>query len=58
MIFDHESPEYGESWNKLGGDKYNGTYYYANEIKENIMPLVKTTRNWVLVNKPGIVGSD
>lgn len=52
-IFDHESPEYAESWNKLGGDKYNGAYYYAKEIKENIMPLVKTSRNWVLVNKPG-----
>ena len=52
-IFDHESPEYAESWNKLGGDKYNGAYYYAKEIKENIMPLVSTDRNWVLVNKTG-----
>lgn len=52
-IFDHESPEYVESWNKLGGDKYNGAYYYAKEIKQNIIPRVQTDYNWVLVNKYG-----
>lgn len=26
--------------------RYNGAYYYAKEIEENIIPLVKTDRNW------------
>lgn len=26
--------------------KHNGAYYYAKEIEENIIPLVKTDRNW------------
>ena len=29
--------------------KYNGAYYYAKEIEENIIPLVKTDRNWDLL---------
>lgn len=26
--------------------RYNGAYYYAKEIEENIIPLIKTDRNW------------
>lgn len=26
--------------------RYNGAYYYAKEIEKNIIPLVKTDRNW------------
>lgn len=31
------------------GGKHNGAYYYAKEIEENIIPLVKTDRNWDLL---------
>ena len=33
----------------FSGGKYNGAYYYAKEIEENIIPLVKTDRNWDLL---------
>lgn len=29
--------------------RYNGAYYYAKEIEENMVPLVKTDRNWDLL---------
>lgn len=29
--------------------RHNGAYYYAKEIEENIVPLVKTDRNWDLL---------
>lgn len=29
--------------------KHNGAYYYAKEIEKNIVPLVKTDRNWDLL---------
>lgn len=32
---------------KIGG--HNGAYYYAKEIEENIIPLVKTDRHWDLL---------
>jgi hypothetical protein len=32
-----------------GSGKHNGAYYYAKEIEENIVPLVKTDRNWDLL---------
>lgn len=33
----------------FAGGKHNGAYYYAKEIEENIVPLVKTDRNWDLL---------
>lgn len=49
MIIDHNSRGYQERWSKLGADRHNGAYYYSREIVENIIPLVKTDRNWVTV---------
>lgn len=50
MIIDHTHPEYRKVWNSIGASKYNGAYYYSKEIVENIIPYVKTDRNWVTVN--------
>ena len=50
MIINHEHPKYIEKWNKIGAGKFNGAYYYSKEICENIIPNVKTDRNWITVN--------
>ena len=50
MIIDHTSPHYLERYNCLGKNKYNGAYYYSLEIVKNIIPNVKTTRNWITIN--------
>lgn len=31
------------------GGQHNGAYYYADELERNIVPLVKTDRNWDLL---------
>ena len=49
MIIDHNHPDYKAKWNTLGEDKYNGAYYYSKEIVKNIIPNVKTDRNWVTI---------
>ena len=33
--------------------RFNGAYYYALEIERNIIPQIKTNRNWVLLNCRG-----
>lgn len=33
----------------FSGGRHNGAYYYAKEIEENIIPLVKTDRDWDLL---------
>ena len=50
MIIDHTHPEYIKVWKTIGASKWNGAYYYSKEIVENIIPYVKTDRNWVTVN--------
>ena len=52
-IFSHLSPEYVEycQINNIIPD--NGAFYYSREILDNIIPKIKTKRNWVLVNIPG-----
>lgn len=57
MIIDHKHPFYKQKWNQAGANKYNGAYYYSKEIVANIIPNVKTDRNWVTVNLPG-TGAD
>lgn len=54
MIIDHTHPLYREKRNHLPrpGDKYNGAYYYSKEIVKNIIPYVKTDRNWVTIRLP------
>lgn len=45
-IISHLSPE----WIKLKIPHQNGAYWYSKEILENIVPKIKTDRNWVLIN--------
>lgn len=53
MIISHESPIYQAQRAKLGPSFHNGAYYYSCDIVKNIIPNVKTDRNWVtiMVNK-------
>lgn len=53
MIFDHNSYEYGCRWARIGGNKFNGAYFYSREIVNNIIPHIETSYNWVTVNAPG-----
>lgn len=48
MIIDYTHPRYQTE------NKRNGAYFYAYEIKKNIIPKIKTDRNWVLLNINGI----
>ena len=53
MIIDHNSYAYRLKWANAGRNKFNGAYYYSKEIVENIIPRIKTDRNWITVNVPG-----
>lgn len=53
MIISHRHRKYKERWRGLKGARFNGAYYYSKEIVENIIPRVKTDRNWITVNLPG-----
>lgn len=54
MIIDHTHREYLKKWDKIGTGKYNGAFYYSQEIVKNIIPNVETNRNWITVNVQGI----
>lgn len=54
MIISHEHPAYIRKWQNAGYNKWNGAYYYSKEIVENIIPKVKTDRNWITVNIEGV----
>ena len=49
LIIDHTSPAYIDARNKIGRHRYNGAYYYSIEIVGNIIPNVKTDRNWITI---------
>lgn len=53
LIIDHNTEKYRKRWEKSGSNKWNGAYYYSKEIVQNIIPRIKTSRNWVTVNQPG-----
>ena len=53
MIINHNDRRYRDRWELKGENKYDGAYYYSQEICENIIPLVDTTRNWITVNAKG-----
>ena len=46
MIISHLSPEY----QKLRIFHNNGAFYYSKELVENIIPYIKTDRNWITIN--------
>ena len=53
MIIDHTHPLYVKKRNSMSQDgKYNGAYYYSKEIVKNIIPNVKTDRNWITIRLP------
>lgn len=53
MIIDHTHPLYAKKRNSMTQDgKYNGAYYYSKEIVKNIIPNVKTDRNWITIRLP------
>lgn len=53
MIIDHTHPLYVKKRNSMSKDgKYNGAYYYSREIVKNIIPHVKTDRNWITIRLP------
>lgn len=56
MIIDHNHPEYLKIRNKAKGGKNNGCWYYSHEIVNNIIPNVKTWRDWNTVGRelPGM----
>lgn len=53
MIISHEHQEYRRRWAAINKNKYNGAYYYSQEILKNIIPNVVTDRNWMTVNLQG-----
>lgn len=53
MIIDHTHPLYAKKRNSMSEDgKHNGAYYYSKEIVKNIIPNVKTDRNWITIRLP------
>ena len=56
MIIDHTHPLYAKKRNAMSQDgKYNGAYYYSKEIVKNIIPRVKTDRNWITIRLPEMI---
>lgn len=51
MIIDHNHSEYIARRKSLGKAKYNGCYYYSCEIVDNIIPRVKTWRDWNVIGR-------
>ena len=54
IIVDHDHPLYKRKHIQAERNKWNGAYYYSKEIVDNIIPLVKTDRNWLTINVPGV----
>ena len=53
MIIDHNHVRYQRIRENAGENMYNGAYYYSREIVKNIIPNVKTDRNWITINIQG-----
>lgn len=53
-VIDHNNVYYQRKRNKIGASRYNGAFYYSREIIRNIIPNVKTDRNWITVNLPNL----
>ncbi len=53
MVINHTYSAWKRLQASFGRNKYNGALYYSQEICENIIPNVKTDRNWITVNIKG-----
>ena len=49
-IIGTKHPAYKSKRRGMREGRFNGAYYYALEIERNIIPKIKTDRNWVLLN--------
>lgn len=54
MIISHEHRKYIQKHGNIGKGRYNGAYYYSQEICRYIIPFVNTDRNWITINIPNI----
>ena len=54
MIISHEHRKYIQKHGRIGKGRYNGAYYYSQEICRYIIPFVDTDRNWITINVPYI----
>ena len=54
MIISHEHRRYMRQSGRIGAGRFNGAFYYSQEICRYIIPAVATDRNWVTINIPGI----
>lgn len=50
MVIDHTHIAWKRIQRTFGRNKYNGAYYYSQEICEKFIPNIKTSRNWITVN--------
>lgn len=50
IVIDHNDEEYKIHLKEVKLNRFNGAFYYSEEIVRNIIPRVKTNRNWVTVN--------
>lgn len=50
MIYDHNSVYYQMP---QGAGRYNGAVYYSMEIVKNMIPNIKTDRDWLTINAKG-----
>lgn len=50
---DHNNVLYAMRISMAGASKWNGAFYYSQEITGIIKPLVETDRNWVTINEYG-----
>ena len=53
IIVDHDHKDYRRRWDRCGKARWNGAFYYSQEIVKNIIPNVDTDRNWITVNVNG-----
>ena len=54
MVISHEHRRYISKAGHIGKGRYNGAYYYSREICRYIIPSVRTDRNWITINIPGV----
>ena len=52
MIISHDHEAYKIKWERMGTGRYNGAFYYSQEICNNIIPNVHTDRNWITILVP------